>query len=108
MQPSPLWHRKILEYQLILLDVVSGLHIAFAQSTLSESQQPSLPKEYSKREWAMIRPLLQESLAYSWLMIMELTLAAHRRPHSCAHEILTLRMCQRGWQVHIATFPSNF
>ena len=79
-----------------------------ARLHLDQAQQPSV-RGHVPTSLRIVDQLLEESLAYTRLLIEELTPAGLQRGAliSSALDMLALEMRHQGHQVHVATVPSN-
>ncbi len=79
-----------------------------ARVHLDQAQQPSV-RGHSSASLRIVDQLLEESLAYTRLLIEELTPSGLQTGDliSSAFDMLALDMRQRGYQVHVAAVPSN-
>lgn len=79
-----------------------------ARLHLDQAQQPSV-RGHSSASLRIVDQLLEESLAYTRLLIEELTPAGLQTGDliSSAFDMLALEMRQRGYQVQVAAVPSN-
>ena len=79
-----------------------------ARLHLDQAQQPSV-RGHASASLRIVDQLLEESLAYTRLLIEELTPAGlqTRDLISSTLDMLALEMRQRGYLVHVATVPSN-
>lgn len=83
-------------------------HLFVARLHLNQTQQPSV-QGLASAGLRTVDQLLEESLAYTRLLIEELTPSGLQPGDllSSALGMLVLEMRQRGYQIHVATVPSN-
>ena len=74
---------------------------------LGQAQRPSF-RGHTSSSLTLVDQMLEESLAFTRLLIDDLTPAGLRTGELIsALDMLALEMCQKGYQVHMTVFPSK-